>query len=216
MKKSTTKAISFIKRNTVYIVLALCILAVGLSAMLMFLTDGAKPDTEINNSVDNEQTEVPDTPVDNPSLPVEPDEPVDAVVIFAMPVSKVSSVKEYSSTVVFNSTLKRYESHLAIDFFADEGTDVLAVYKGTVESVENTLLKGFTVVIDHGNGLKTVYNSLASGDVTVGQTVSAGDVIGKVSTSNRQECNEGAHLHFEVQENGQAIDPSKYLTIEEK
>jgi murein DD-endopeptidase MepM/ murein hydrolase activator NlpD len=73
------------------------------------------------------------------------------------------------------------------------------------------------VTIDHGNGLKTVYNSLADGDsVTEGQVVKAGDVIGQVSVTNRQEYKSGAHLHFEVLENGDSIDPIKYLNMDNK
>jgi murein DD-endopeptidase MepM/ murein hydrolase activator NlpD len=119
--------------------------------------------------------------------------------------------------MVFNSTLDRYQVHNAIDFYAQEGTPVYAVYDGTIESVTNDLLKGVTVTIDHGNGLKTVYNSLADGEtVIVGQTVKQGDIIGEVSVTNRQEYGEGAHLHFQVLENGQVIDPAKYLTLDEK
>ena len=104
-----------------------------------------------------------------------------------------------------------------IDFFANEGTSVFAVYDGVVSDVSSDLLKGVTVVIDHGNGLKTVYNSLADvDDISVGVTVKKGDVIGYVSSSNRQESSSGAHLHFEVMENDSVIDPAKYLTIEEK
>ena len=134
-----------------------------------------------------------------------------------MPVTNPTAIGAFSDTMVWCSTLNRFESHLAIDFYADEGTSVLAAYDGTVESVESTFLEGVTVTIDHGNGLKTVYNSLLDADtVAVGQTVSQGDIIGDVSVSNRQEYKDGAHLHFEVVENGEIIDPAKYLSIDEK
>jgi murein DD-endopeptidase MepM/ murein hydrolase activator NlpD len=134
-----------------------------------------------------------------------------------MPVENPTSIGEYSESMVFNSTLGRFSAHMAIDFFADEGTDVLAVYDGKISKIENTLLKGTTITIEHGNGLYTVYNSLADGDsVSVGQKVKQGDVIGQVSLTNRQEYKSGAHLHFEVIENGENIDPSKYLAFEEK
>jgi murein DD-endopeptidase MepM/ murein hydrolase activator NlpD len=134
-----------------------------------------------------------------------------------MPVESSSEYGEYADTMVFNQTLNRFESHKAIDFFAEEGAPVVAVYDGTVESVTNTLLHGTTIIIDHGNGLKSIYNSLADGDgVVAGQTVSQGDVIGEVSSTNRQEYKDGPHLHFAVQENGEIIDPAKYLTFSEK
>ena len=79
------------------------------------------------------------------------------------------------------------------------------------------MLKGVTVIIDHGNDLCSIYNSLADGiSVSVGQMVNQGDVIGQVSTTNRREYLDGPHLHFEVEENGELINPRKYLWIDEK
>jgi murein DD-endopeptidase MepM/ murein hydrolase activator NlpD len=141
----------------------------------------------------------------------------ETVISFIMPVNNASKIEDYSTTMVFNSTLNRYTSHMAIDFFAEEGSKVYAVCDGVVESIENDFLKGVSITIDHGNGLKTVYNSLADGDlVTVGMEVKQGDIIGEVSLTNRQEYKEGAHLHFEVIENNQKINPDKYLTFDEK
>lgn len=219
MKNSNGKVITFIKKNALYLILATCILAVGLSVMLMLLSNETATDT--GNVDDTPVVETPidppidDTPVVNPDDT--PDTPVVTVIEFIMPVANATSIGEYSEQMVFNSTLGRFSAHLAIDFFAPEGTEVLAVYGGTVESVDTTLLHGTTITIDHGNGLKTVYNSLADGDlVTVGQTVSKGQTIGQVSVTNRQEYKEGAHLHFQVIENGDVIDPTKYLEIAEK
>ena len=217
--KRTERLFDFIKRNALYMVLSLCIIAVGVSVALMLSSDVdntlSNDDVpSVNNPVDPDDT--PSDPVVNPE-DTTPETPVDAPVVFIMPVANASSIGEYSETMVFNSTLGRYSSHLAIDFFAEEGTNVLVVYDGVVEDVQTTLLKGTTITIDHGNGLKTIYNSLADGDmVSVGQTVKQGDVIGQVSVSNRQESADGAHLHFEVSENGQYIDPVKYLEMQEK
>lgn len=221
MKKSTTKVLNFMKKNAVYLILALCIVAVGLSVTLMFLKNNTvTPDLSAEapiEDVDKSQVQEPEEPVIIPDVPDVPSEPVDTVITFILPVENATSIEDYSETMVFNSTLSRYESHMATDFYAEEGTNVLAVYSGTVENIESTLLTGITITIDHGNGLKTVYNSLADGDmVTVGQKVKQGDVIGQVSTTNRQEYKNGAHLHFEVIENGAVINPAKYLTIEEK
>lgn len=219
MKNSNGKVITFIKRNALYIILAACILAIGLSITFMLINRETKLDS--GKVEDEPVVETPidppidDTPVDKPDDT--PDLPVTTVIEFIVPVANATSIGEYSEQMVFNSTLGRFSAHLAIDFFAPEDTDVLAVYDGTIESVDTTLLHGTTITIDHGNGLKTVYNSLADGEtVSVGQTVAKGQVIGQVSVSNRQEYKDGAHLHFQVIEDGEIIDPAKYLKIAEK
>lgn len=223
MKRENNKFLFFVRKNAVYLILTACILAVGLSITVMLI----KQKNEISLENDRPNIEIPveqekpnespnETPTEKPVEP-EPDNPVSTSIIFIMPVENPTSIGEYSESMVFNSTLGRFSAHMAIDFFADEGTDVLAVYDGKISKIENTLLKGTTITIEHGNGLYTVYNSLADGDsVSVGQKVKQGDVIGQVSLTNRQEYKSGAHLHFEVIENGENIDPSKYLAFEEK
>ena len=134
-----------------------------------------------------------------------------------MPVSASNKITEYSEELVYNPTLRRYETHKAIDFFAEEGASVFAVWDGTIESVDNSFLEGYTITIDHGNGLKTIYNSLSEEiSVKVGSQVKQGDLIGEVSVSNRKENNEGAHLHFSMMEDGVIKDPTIYLTLDNK
>lgn len=225
MKQTESKALNFFKRNAVYLILAFCILAIGLSVTLVLVHRNNEAQ-QLENPLEQEDTsdntdlpsgpEEPDDPVDVPGTE-EPDEPVIDVIEFIMPVENATEIAGYSESMVFNSTLGRFSAHTAIDFFAAEGTPVYAVEDGTVESVTNGILEGVTVIIDHGDGLKTVYNSLADPDeVSVGKKVARGDKIGEVSVTNRQEYKDGAHLHFEVTENGETIDPGKYLVFEEK
>ena len=58
--------------------------------------------------------------------------------------------------------------------------------------------------------LKSVYKSLGSASVNVGDTVKTGDVIGTMGTST-SEKGEGAHLHFEVKLDNKLVNPNKYL-----
>ena len=217
--KGTDKILAFFRKNAAYIVLAFCVLAVGFSLTLIILND---------NTIEENNVQIPppiieedlgeDLPtggedVEDTIIP----EPVVKVIDFSMPIEAPTAITEYTETLVFNKTLKRYSSHLATDFFAPEGTPVKAVYEGKIEKIDNSLLTGVSITIDHGDGLKTVYNSLESGDnLAVGQTVNKGEVIGYVSVNNRQESGYGAHLHFEVIEKGESIDPVKYLVIDEK
>lgn len=210
------KFLTFMKKNALYFILTGCILAVGLSVTLMLI---AQENNSVQVDVPVIETPLPDdinkpssTPDDNEVV-----EPVQKPITFIMPVDNTSSIVEYSEELTWCSTLSRFEVHKAMDFFAPEGSKVYAVYDGVVESVTSTFLQGVSITIDHGNGLKTVYNSLADGDqVFVGQIVNQGDIIGEVSVTNRQEYKDGAHLHFEVLENNISIDPIKYLSINEK
>ena len=217
MKKSQVKIKDFLKKNATYVVLGLCILAIGLSMTLM-LINPSKQDA-VRDQDNGSQVVMPDQDQEQEvETPIEPEPtPVQKQVSFIMPVENPTAITEYSESMVFNSTLNRYSAHKAMDFFCPEATTVYAVYDGKVKSVETTFLQGTTITIDHGNGLLTIYNSLAEPDgVKEGQIVSQGQAIGHVSVSNRQEYKSGAHLHFEVKENGQAINPYKYLETQEK
>jgi murein DD-endopeptidase MepM/ murein hydrolase activator NlpD len=64
------------------------------------------------------------------------------------------------------------------------------------------------VDIDHGNGLTTRYGHLSAIDVRVGQSVRAGQIIGKVGSTGRST---GPHLHYETRLRKEAVDPQKFL-----
>jgi murein DD-endopeptidase MepM/ murein hydrolase activator NlpD len=67
---------------------------------------------------------------------------------------------------------------------------------------------GNAIVVDHGNGLATLYGHLSRFDVHQGQRVGAGDTIGAVGNTGNST---GPHLHFEVRVNGTPVDPLPYL-----
>jgi len=67
---------------------------------------------------------------------------------------------------------------------------------------------GRVIEVDHGNGITTVYGHLQGFNVTVGQMVVKGQVLGFVGHSGRVT---GSHLHYEVQVRGTAVNPHKYL-----
>ena len=99
--------------------------------------------------------------------------------------------------------------HRGQDYVAQCGTSVLAAATGTVTFVGwHQYGGGNRVVVDHGNGLETTYNHLSSISVTEGQTVSRGDVLALSGTTG---ASTGCHLHFEVQVNGEVVDPTGWL-----
>jgi septal ring factor EnvC (AmiA/AmiB activator) len=92
---------------------------------------------------------------------------------------------------------------------APVGTPVKAVETGRVELVQRLGTYGLTVVVQHGNGYRSLYMQLQDASVAVGQDVTRGQVIGTVGGANSEQ---GPHLHFEIRgENSIALDPSDWL-----
>lgn len=149
----------------------------------------------------------------------ENEQPTNAeAIMFIDPVANATILKEYSEDqLLYNATLNQWEAHKSIDFVAAEGTDVLAVWDGVIESIYTNYMEGTVVIINHGEGLKSIYGSLDSTlNVEEGDEVEKGDTVGTSSTSANAETLDGAHLHFEVWEDGTAIDPSAYLASSDK
>lgn len=96
-----------------------------------------------------------------------------------------------------------------IGIAAPKGTPVKAVENGRVELVQRLGTYGLTVVLQHGNGYRSLYMQLDSASVAVGQEVKRGQVIGTVGGANSDQ---GPHLHFEIRgDNSIALDPSDWL-----
>ncbi len=140
------------------------------------------------------------------------------IIEFTLPIKESNILKDYSNSALqYSKTLKQWEAHKAIDFLAEEGTDVYAVLDGKVVEVSYNYLMGNIVKLDVGNGLVVVYKSL-SNDVEVenGDTVKKGQVIGHVGNTAKSESGDGAHLHLETWLNGVNVDPNDYLDLGEK
>ena len=98
--------------------------------------------------------------------------------------------------------------HAGTDFGVDEGTPVHAADGGVVVEAGWISGYGYTVIIDHGNGISTLYAHNSDVAVSPGQTVSKGQVV---SYSGNTGGSTGPHLHFEVRINGEPTDPMGYL-----
>jgi len=119
------------------------------------------------------------------------------------------TIKEYSmDKVIYSVTLDMWRVHDGVDIAADEGTDVVAVEKGIVERVYEDSFYGTSVIIDHQNGIKTVYRNLQKENLLKqGKTIAKGDLVGKVGSTGIGEIKDEPHIHFEVIQNGEIVDP---------
>ncbi|MCD2347555.1 M23 family metallopeptidase [Clostridium guangxiense] len=100
--------------------------------------------------------------------------------------------------------------HKGIDIAASEGSNVKAVYNGTVELVSQNSEIGKYVVIDNGDGVESKYGNLNSISVKKGDGVTKGDYVGKVGKEAEKEP---SHLHFEIMYMGENKNPESYFNI---
>ena len=207
--KKQNKIISFLKRNAAMLVIVGCIVAIV--AIVVAETSSKKanylPDVVIGGGgITNSTPDIPgggDIIVDN--------EPIS----FDLPLAEYVVAMDYTEgdEFVFSSTLNEWTTHRGIDFVATKGKEVKAVADGTIESVSSDAEHGTKIVIDHGDGLKSIYASLADPTVKKGDKVKKGDVIGQASDTGYLEFKHGPHVHFEMTKDGKHVCPKQYLNI---
>mgnify|MGYP000843494243 CR=1 FL=1 len=214
-----------------YIVLALCVIVIGISAYsLVKGTDNTDVGLDPGISAAR-QTERPE-PSAEPPVSTEKPQPVDAPseadvvsagtltqddvwpeqVTWRWPVSGEIERGYSVEALSYDVTMADWRTHDGIDIAAELGTPVAACAKGTVSAVTTDDLMGTTVPIDHGKGMESVYANLSpSLNVQAGTEVDAGTVLGTVGTSAIAESASPSHLHFALREYGVTIDPGHYL-----
>ena len=98
--------------------------------------------------------------------------------------------------------------HSGIDIPADQGAVILAAADGTVTETGFDAARGNYLVLDHGDGLTTLYAHCRNVDVKEGDTVKAGEMVAAVGSTGMST---GPHLHFEVRQDGEAQNPVAYF-----
>ncbi|MDD3343797.1 MAG: M23 family metallopeptidase [Sulfurospirillaceae bacterium] len=124
---------------------------------------------------------------------------------YAMPIhSTITS--DYGNARIFNNTLQSY--HSGTDFRASVGTPILASNDGVVVLSKTRYYAGGSIVIDHGEGIYSVYYHLSSRSLHVGDHVKQGDVVGLSGATGRVT---GPHLHFGFMVQDIPVDPLDFI-----
>jgi murein DD-endopeptidase MepM/ murein hydrolase activator NlpD len=100
------------------------------------------------------------------------------------------------------------EQHDGIDIGSPAGTPVKSPAAGTVVVTSSTGDFGKHVILDHGNGVRSLYGHLREVDVKAGQRVEKGQVVGRVGSTGHST---GPHLHYELLVDGRPVDPRGFL-----
>lgn len=129
--------------------------------------------------------------------------------LFQRNISQGSLVLFSPVTGVISQGYNAEKKHFAVDIVAEKDAPVKAVANGTVIFSEWTAETGFVIIMEHEEGLLSVYKHNGSLNKEQGDLVRAGEVI--ASVGNTGEFTTGPHLHFELWSNGNPVNPSNYI-----
>lgn len=205
MKEEKTKSK---KKLLYYLILAVCVLLLTAATVLTVYF------------VTGDRGEIAETPTDpsgdEPTTPSGPDDDKDVsggdeTVRFVAPLADTSCAVEHNA--IYTNLLNNWSyRHRGVDFTAEAEAEVYAIADGEVTDVLYSEQTGNIIVIDHGDGLTSVYRYVEPvKGLGKGDTVKQGDVIATVAEAYGAEYLDGTHLHFEIVVSGKYVDPMEYI-----
>ena len=226
-EKNPNKMEKFLAGKGFYIVLALCMVVIGISIWSIAnhsVTKNLDIGSEVSLENDGETQAVMNEDEEEPIIEEMDTENADEVGVWTQddewtpPETWVWPVdgdvsREYSvDALKYDVTMADWRTHDGLDIAAELGAPVCASADGTVTDIRNDDLYGTTVVIDHGAGMQTSYSNLEdTPTVAVGDSVKAGDTIGAVGSSAICEISQEPHVHVELIKDSNSVNPQNYL-----
>jgi murein DD-endopeptidase MepM/ murein hydrolase activator NlpD len=130
----------------------------------------------------------------------------------SMPVTGDVLVDYAMDKLVYSKTLEEWRTHSGIDIAGNFGDPVKAAADGKVIDAKKDPRLGYLVILEHSNGLKSVYANLKDEiAVKVNQSVKQGDILGWIGRTSTFETKENTHVHFEVLYNDNCVNVWNYI-----
>ena len=169
-----------------------------------------QPAAHIEPAADTAAETADDYTADNPDcVPASTIVSAQESTLFADPLPDMTILAGFSDNkLVYNEFYGDWRAHCGIDIAADAGSEVHAAANGTVTQTSPSSY-GNQITIEHENGFKTVYAQLGETNVSVGDSVSQGDVIAFVGESTGENVQK-PHLHFEILKDNVPQNPEEY------
>ena len=208
---------AFVKEKGYYIVLLLCAVAVGTSGYFLLTKDRtAVPETPTESVTASTGIQTAPSQKTADVVATQGDEPTEPTATTRLsvqrPVDGATVTGFAADHLAYNATTRDWRTHEGVDLQTEAGQKVTAAASGTVYTVYEDESLGMTVVLRHADGYTTHYSNLAEEvNVTAGQSVAAGDVLGTVGDTACVETALEPHLHFAVYQNNVPVDPESFL-----
>lgn len=237
--KKQSKTAKFFAGKGFYLVLALCIMAVGAAAWSAFSTISTIEEnftsfqseissqqdigevSSVTEQVGNPVSDVEDTRNESSKVEDSVDSKTESTesksdtedkqkVYFTMPLTGNIGKIFSDSSLQYSKTYGDMRLHLGVDILAEKGEKVVSAAAGTITKIADDGTWGRMVVIDHGKGIVVYYCGLENLTVSEGESVSSGTQIGEVGTVPC-ECEDESHIHITVTKDGEYISPLDLL-----
>lgn len=234
MKYEKKKTTSIFQGKSFYLVIALCLIAIGAASWMAYdriqnetypspnssINEGTSslspvpvpPTVEENDPpTDKVDAEKPDVPYESSSDGISSEEesapkPSATATNFILPIMG-NIAKEFSAdTLVYSNTYKDMRLHGGIDIAAEENAVIKACGSGVVVAIIEDIKLGKYIEIDHGNNVTARYCGLDAVYVKEGDTVDAVTKLGTLGTVT-EECLDDSHLHLEFYKDSKPVDP---------
>ena len=221
---------NFFREKGYYIVLGLCVCAVGVSGWL-FVSNAVSEKRSLQSETLSIATSAEDPQAGKPSggqtapttaPAAEETAPAAAMTddtvreaaarVRVWPVSGAAQAAYSVAALQYHATTQDWRTHAGGDLTAAVGTPVRAAGSGMVTAVYDDEYLGTTVIVNHPDGHVSQYSNLAvMPSVSAGDSVEAGQTIGAVGATALLEIADEPHLHFAVYANGDTIDPAEFI-----